>query len=413
MFERVVERVGCRTMNVALRARRHLHFSSRVLAVLVAVASLLGGIGGAASAGPSSQWAQRVVFARAQFIDSPLQPAGSKLVYGLVPVPDSFRSYRVQVLDLATRRRRLGPLVYSGADLVLVGRGVAVVEPGSPPAAGHPASPVVLHFIDGRDGGLGPAVGLAAAGSSFATLRVAPADPAGELWVATGKYPLLLSTTTGKALRRLQALAAPVNNLAVSPDGHRVYAEVSSDVSPVVANTVEELDAVTRVVVATRQLPTANAVVEAPTTAGVWVITSSGMTDEVLHLSAAGLVPSAECGQVPGCDPYIGVVKLLGGVAWLVSSAGVACADPAGQSVRGGEWFAGVAQTHNFGGATNPFVPIAVLGGVLYATRGNGSGSQPGDVVAVTAPLRCWDSTSRGRDDSLAPHDFTRPQRLF
>jgi hypothetical protein len=100
--------------------------------------------------------------------------------------------------------------------------------------------------------------------------------------------------------------------------------------------------------------------------------------------------PRGEAGS-PGWDPYIGAVKLLGGAAWFVSGAGIACADPSGRALRGGEWFSGVTQSHDFGAATNPFVPIAALGKDLYAVRGNTYGAQPGDVIRVTTPAACWE----------------------
>lgn len=156
-------------------------------------------------------------------------------------------------------------------------------------------------------------------------------------------------------------------------------------------STVDELDATTGAVIASRALHAGGVFVEVATASGVWVIAGAGMADVVEDLSSSGLVfsgPKAEAAS-PGWAPDIGIVKLLGGVVWLVSSAGIACADPSGAE-RAGEWFNGVAQSHNFGAATNPFVPIAVLGRELYAVRGDTYGARPGDVIRVTTPAACW-----------------------
>jgi hypothetical protein len=296
----------------------------------------------------------------------------------------------LQVLDLGTKRLVRGQLVYSGSELVTVGDHVELVEPTSLAVVRHRlVSLYALHVISPTTARLGPAVPLPAAGRPLAGLVLAPDDPvpAGGFWVAVGRSPVLLSSETGAVLRRLRALPATIDSLVVAPDGRRLYAEVG-------LTTVDELGATSGAVLASRVLYASGALVEAATAAGVWVIAGSGMADAVEHLSSSGLVltgPRAEAGS-PGWDPYIGVVKLLGGAAWLVSGAGIACADQSGRALRGGEWFSGVAQSHNFGAATDPFVPIAALGKDLYAVRGNTYGAQPGDVIRVTTPATCWEA---------------------
>jgi hypothetical protein len=354
-----------------------------------------GAVGGAAAV---PQWHQETVVADAGFIDDPVQAPGSTLVYGLVQVPGSITQYRLQVLDLTTKRLVRGLLVYGGSELVTVGDHVDLIEPTSLTVAKRQfVSPYAVHVIDPATARLGPAVPLPAAGRPLAGLVLAPDDPvpAGGLWVAFGRAPVLLSSETGAVLRRLRALPATIGSLVVAPDGRRLYVEVG-------LTRVDELNATNGAVLASRVLYTSSAFVDAATPAGVWVIASTGMANAVEHLSSSGLVLSglrAEAGS-PGWDPYIGVVKLLGGAAWLVSGAGIACADPSGTALRGGEWFSGVAQSHNFGAATDPFVPIAALGKDIYAVRGNTYGSQPGDVILVTTPAPCWGGSKN--DNSAA-----------
>ena len=343
---------------------------------------------GAVTATAVPQWHQETVLAAVGFIDDPVQAPGSTVVYGLTQVPGSFTQYRLQVLDLATKRLVRGQLVYSGSELVTVGDRVDLVEPTSMSVAERQfVSPYALHVISPATARLGPAVSLPAAGRPLAGLVLAPDDPvrAGGLWVAAGRAPVLLSSETGAVLRRLRTLPATIDSLVAAPDGRRLYAEVG-------LSTVDELDALTGAVLARRVLYASGAMLEVATAAGVWVIAGSGMADDVEHLSSSGLSrsgPSALAGS-PGWDPHIGVVRILGGAAWLVSGAGIACADPSGRALRGGEWFSGVAQSHNFGATTNPFVPIAALGRDLYGVRGNTYGAQPGDVIRVTTPPACW-----------------------
>ncbi|MGP8162922.1 MAG: hypothetical protein ACLQAN_03975, partial [Acidimicrobiales bacterium] len=66
--------------------------------------------------------------------------------------------------------------------------------------------------------------------------------------------------------------------------------------------------------------------------------------------------------------------------------------DPSGRVEHAGEWFAGVVSGSrvNLGGATNPFVPLAVSHKVLYGVRQVGWGTAPFGIVRVTVPSSCW-----------------------
>ena len=125
--------------------------------------------------------------------------------------------------------------------------------------------------------------------------RVAPNNPtsAGGVWLAIGQTPVLFSATTGKILRRLQPLPAPITSMVVAPNARLLYAEIVSNGRPVVLNTVDEIDATSGRVLVSHSLGYATgADVEASSNSGVWVGIGYGMGGTMEHLTASELRPT-------------------------------------------------------------------------------------------------------------------------
>lgn len=356
----------------------------------------------AATRSHSAQWPEKLI-ARADFYFGVVQQPGSDVAYGLVSASSTAAWGHLVRVNLSTGKTTNGPFVFTDAELATVGNAVAVLEPRSVSVAsdGQLAPSTVegleeLYLISPGAAQFGRGVLLRALGHAQ-MFRVAPNNPtsAGGVWLAIGQTPVLFSATTGKILRRLQPLPAPITSMVVAPNARLLYAEIVSNGRPVVLNTVDEIDATSGRVLVSHSLGyAAGADVEASSNSGVWVGIGYGMGGTMEHLSASELRPTPLGGprgeSLGGSNDES--VTLLGGTAWLYSTAGIVCTDPSGRVEHAGEWFAGVVSGSrvNLGGATNPFVPLAVSHKVLYGVRQVGRGTAPFGIVRVTVPSSCW-----------------------
>jgi hypothetical protein len=300
-------------------------------------------------------------------------------------------------LNLSTGRVMDGPLVFTDAETVTVGNEVALLEPShltvGPDGQISPGDigAEMIQVLRRNSTLLGPGRVLQAAGPATGTVLLARSNPgqSGGFWVAVGRTLTLYSVDTGRILRRLRPLPAPITSIVVSPNGRMLYAEIVSNTLPVVFNTVEQIDALSGAILASRVIMDETEVhVVSAVANGVWSTASSGTATDIMELTAPHLaiVQLSENGAFPALRAFHSIA-VFGGVAWVYSPWAIGCVSTA-PNVRSAEWFAGVYSKTglNFNAARNPFVPVASVGQLLYGFRL----TEPNLMYELTPPRNCW-----------------------
>jgi sugar lactone lactonase YvrE len=218
-----------------------------------------------------------------------------------------------------------------------------------------------------------------------------PSDPAGvlaagsdgDLYVAAGHSVAVVNPDTRQVDRRISVSAGPVNSVAVSPDGNRLYATVGSlhllTYNPATGAQLASSSVPGLVSVAGNLVATSG---------GVWGTAGVGMSQWVWFAPDGDLMRMIHVTQGTGDGAY-SIPTLSGGTVWLGGQRTLACADPA----TGGIKASATIPTDN--GVAEHFGGVVVVGGNAYAQYLDQAANQAG-VARLTPPAACGGLGSHG-----------------
>jgi hypothetical protein len=209
---------------------------------------------------------------------------------------------------------------------------------------------------------------------SFAAAGVLAAGSHHDLYLAAGNDIAVVSTDTHKVTRRFVELQGPINSLATSPDGTRLYVSLGN------------FTLLTYYIPGLAQLATSTMSVDGVaanlvvTSGGVWG-TETTQSTTVWFAPGGNLAKSVHVGDATGANGY-SVPTYSGGTVWIGGSQALVCASPAT-----GKVLATVGIPRDNGG-------LEYLGGVATsAGRAYASYSSPAaqltGMAAMTVPSAC------------------------
>jgi hypothetical protein len=196
----------------------------------------------------------------------------------------------------------------------------------------------------------------------------------GYLYVAAGNSVVVVNPTTRQLIKQIAVPAGPVNSVAVSPDGGRLYVSTGS-VKLLTYN------------LATGALIGSSAGIGGDggnlvaTSGGVWGTTGVGMTEWVWFAPDADLTRMVRVSQGAGAG-LDSVPTFSDGTVWIGGSHTLDCADPATGQVLAS---AAIPTDHS---VVEYFGSVTITGGHAYAYYLNNQAQQSG-VAALTPPAAC------------------------
>lgn len=210
--------------------------------------------------------------------------------------------------------------------------------------------------------------------TSFAAAGVLAAGADQNLYLAAGDDIAIVSTATDKIIRQWQEPQGPVNSLATSPDGTRLYVSLGN-----VTLMTYELPGFAQVAMSTTSVNGVAANLVA-TSGGVWGTLSE--TDTTMWFAPGGnLARLVQVGDAAGANGYA-VPTYSGSAVWLGGSQTLVCASPSTGKVLA------TASIPKDGGAAEYLGGVVVSGSRAYASYSGSSAQQAGTAV-MTVPSAC------------------------
>jgi YVTN family beta-propeller protein len=197
----------------------------------------------------------------------------------------------------------------------------------------------------------------------------------GYLYFAAGSSVAVINPATRQVIRHIAVSGGPVNSVAVSPDGGRLYVSTGSvrlliynlATGALTGSSTTDLGSVGGDLVAT--------------SGGVWGTIGVGMTEWVWFAPDGNLDQMVRVGQGAGAG-LESVPTFSGGAVWIGGSHALVCADPATGQVLAS---ATIPTDHS---VVEYFGSVTVAGGHAYAYYLNQAAQQSG-VAALTPPAAC------------------------
>lgn len=284
----------------------------------------------------------------------------------------------------------------TGQDLVRIDPATGGITQSTPYSSGMASPPVVLgntvwvvwayrgatvilHGYDARTLAEVASVSVPARGQlSAAALGVLAAGPDGRLYLAAGDSVALVNPASGAVVRRIEVGGTgPVNSVAVSPDGARLYVSTS------VGRTFHLLayDLADGVQVGTSTVPGGTAGNLVATSGGVWGTLGTG-TGEWVWFARAGDLSSFSRVTQGGGGGLESLPTLADGAVWIGGSYTLACANPGTGRVLA------TAAVPADNGTAEYFASVTYAGGYAYSYYLNDQ-SQLQGLVRISPPAAC------------------------
>jgi hypothetical protein len=195
-----------------------------------------------------------------------------------------------------------------------------------------------------------------------------------SLYLAAGNDLVVVSTDTHKITRRFVELQGPINSLATSPDGAKLYMSLGNFTLltyglpglPQLASSTMSVSGVGANLVAT--------------SGGVWGTLNTQSTS-VFFAPGGNLAKLVHVGDAMGANGYA-IPTYSGGAVWLGGSQTLVCASPANGKVLA------TATVPKDNGAPEYIGGVAVVGSRAYASYSSPSAKQAG-TAAMTVPAAC------------------------
>jgi hypothetical protein len=195
-----------------------------------------------------------------------------------------------------------------------------------------------------------------------------------SLYLAAGNDLVVVSTDTHKITRRFVELQGPINSLATSPDGAKLYMSLGNFTLltyglpglPQLASSTMSVSGVGANLVAT--------------SGGVWGTLNTQSTS-VFFAPGGNLAKLVHVGDAMGANGYA-IPTYSGGAVWLGGSQTLVCASPANGKVLA------TATVPKDNGAPEYVGGVAVAGSRAYASYSSPSAKQAG-TAAMTVPAAC------------------------
>ncbi len=209
--------------------------------------------------------------------------------------------------------------------------------------------------------------------TSFAAAGVlAEADH--NLYLAAGDDIAVVSTVTHKITRQWHELQGPVNSLATSPDGTKLYASLGN--VTLMTYSVPGFATLATSTISVNGVA-ANLVA---TSGGVWGTLSENDTT-VWFAPGGNLANLVHVGNASGASGYA-VPSYSGSAVWIGGAQALVCASPANGKVLA------TASIPQANGAAQYLGGVAVAGSRAYASYSSSSAQQAGTAV-LTVPSAC------------------------
>jgi len=241
----------------------------------------------------------------------------------------------------------------------------------------YAGSDVVLHGYDAKTMAQVTSVTVPVSGQmSGNAAGVLTSGPGGDLYVAAGGSVAVVNPSTRQVIRRISVSAGPVNSVAVSPDGGRLYVSTGS------------FELLTYNLATGEQMGPAamsdfgnNAANLVATSGGVWGTVGVGMSEWVWFAPDADLTRIVRVTETAG-GGLASVPTVSGGAVWIGGSHTLACASPATGRVLAS---ATIPSDH---GVVEYFGSVTVTGGRAYAFYLDDHSQQTG-LATLTPPSAC------------------------
>jgi hypothetical protein len=201
--------------------------------------------------------------------------------------------------------------------------------------------------------------------------------PDGDLYVAAGNGVAVVNPGTRQVDRRISVSEGPVNSVAVSPDGSRLYVIVGS-------LRMLTYNPATGAQLGSSALPglTSTAGNLVATSGGVWGTAGVGMSQWTWFAPDADLTRAIHVTQGTG-DGANSVPTFSGGAVWLGGQHTLACYDPATGQVRA----SATIPTDN--GVAEHFGGVVTVGVSAYALYLDQAAAHQAGLARLTPPPAC------------------------
>ncbi len=238
---------------------------------------------------------------------------------------------------------------------------------------------IVLHGYDAQTLAQVASVSAPAVGGVSSTAQgVLTAGPDGRLYLAAGDHVAVVDPATGQVVRQIPLTAGPASSVAVSPDGHTLYAGVQLSSSFELA--AFDLSAGTESGLFRMNAAGVGGNLVA-TPGGVWGTLGTGMAEWAWFAQDGNLSRAFRVG--PGASGgFASIPTLGGGAVWIGGSHTLACADPNTGRILDS------ATIPTDQGAAEYFGSVAAASGAAYADYQNQAAQQYG-VAGMSPPAAC------------------------
>jgi hypothetical protein len=196
-----------------------------------------------------------------------------------------------------------------------------------------------------------------------------------NLYLAAGNDIAVVNTDTHKMTRQFVELQGPINSLATSPDGTRLYVSLGN-----VTLVTYELPGLATLATSTVSGDGAAANLVA-TSGGVWGTMATQTTTTAWFAPGGNLTKLVQVGDATGANGYA-VPTYSGGAVWLGGSQTLVCASPATGKVLA------TASVPKDNGTPEYLGGVTVAGGRAFAAYSSPSAKQAG-TAAMTVPAAC------------------------
>ena len=196
-----------------------------------------------------------------------------------------------------------------------------------------------------------------------------------NLYLAAGNDIAVVNTDTHKMTRQFVELQGPINSLATSPDGTRLYVSLGN-----VTLVTYELPGLATLATSTVSGDGAAANLVA-TSGGVWGTMATQTTTTAWFAPGGNLAKLVHVGDVTGTGAY-SVPTYGGGAVWIGGSQTLVCASPASGQVLA------TASIPRDGSAAEYLGGVAVSGSRAYASYSTSAAQQSGTAV-MAVPSAC------------------------
>ena len=210
---------------------------------------------------------------------------------------------------------------------------------------------------------------------SFAAAGVLAAGTHHTLYLAAGDHIAVVSADSHAVTRLVNVLNGPINSLAVSPDGSKLYVSLGT------FNLLTyDLPAVAEMAASTMNAQGVGANLVA-TSGGVWGTFAIVQAPTVFFAPGGDLTKSVTVGSATGANGYA-FPTYSGGAVWVGGAQTLVCASPANGKVLA------TASIPRDNGAAEYLGGVTVTGGRAYASYASPSAHQAGTAV-MTLPSAC------------------------